>query len=109
MNDDLNDYLNDFYESARRELFPKMKDSSLSVTIFNSKPDPKLCMEIGAAILFDKPIIVVVPDETMLLPATLARVASKIVYGSVRDPGVMERLQDAITAVLPKEEGGTSF
>lgn len=96
--------LDDFYERAKRNLFPKMKESDMSIAIYHSDPDPKLCMEIGAAILFDKPLILVVPDEATLIPANLSRVASKIVYGSVNDPTTLQRLQDAITAVVPPEE-----
>jgi hypothetical protein len=92
----------EFYRQAREGLFPKMKDSALSITIVGD-PDPKLCMELGAAILFDKPIVVIVP-EGKKLSANLSRVASAVVQGDVRQPKVKQRLQDAILRVIANDK-----
>lgn len=88
-----------FFQRAESELFPRMKESAASITIFG-KPDPKLCMELGAALLFDKPIIVMVPDGRGPVPANLKRCASAIVEGSMDDPTLQKRLQDALKGVL---------
>jgi hypothetical protein len=39
-----------WFDRARREMFPKMKESALSLIIYDSEPDPKLALELGAAI-----------------------------------------------------------
>jgi hypothetical protein len=95
--------MDDYFRHAKEELFPKMKASAMSITIFHSEPDPKLCMELGAAILFDKPIILVVPDPDRQIPANLRRIASVIVVGNPLDPETQQRMQDAITAVLDND------
>ena len=40
--------------SVTEDMIPKMKDSALSLAIFNGTIDAKLAVEIGAAILLDK-------------------------------------------------------
>lgn len=93
-----------YLRHAQREMFPKLKGSALSLTILHGDPDPKLCLELGAAILFDKPLIVLVPDRERPVPANLKRVASAIVYGAPNDPTTQERLQDAINSVVKNDQ-----
>jgi hypothetical protein len=80
-------------------MFPKMGGAAFSLAILG-KPDSKLCMELGAAILFDKPLILMVPDREMAIPANLKRVASAIIVGDPSEPAIRKQLQDALTAVL---------
>jgi hypothetical protein len=96
--------VDDFFRSARVELFPKMKGSvALSITILSANVDPKICMELGAAILFDKPLVIIVPDPETVIPANLKRVASAIVIGNPSDPAIQQQVQDAITAVIEND------
>lgn len=89
----------EYYDRARRDLFPKVRESAISLHINSKDPDPKICMELGAMILFDKPIIVLVrPDEPV--SANLRRVASAIVEGDENDPTLQNRLQKTIKDVL---------
>jgi hypothetical protein len=85
--------------SVEREMLPKMKDSAVSLAIFSGTIDAKICVEIGAAILLDKPIILLVPNDK-LLPAALARAATKIVRGDLTDPDTQRRLTNALQEVL---------
>jgi len=62
-----------FFEHARREMFPKMASSACVISILSATPDPKLCLELGAALLFDKPIIAVTIGEGFPIPARLRR------------------------------------
>lgn len=92
----------EFFRHARTEMFPKMKGSAISVVI-SGEPDPKLCLELGAAILFDKPIIAVVPVGRKI-PSNLARVASAIIQGDIRDDVTKQELQAAISRVLENDK-----
>jgi hypothetical protein len=83
---------------ARDEMFPKLKDSAMQISILTGDPDPKMCVELGAAILFDKPIIVWVPRD-MKVPVNLKRVATHIIQGDVNDPSDVEELKRAIRDV----------
>lgn len=88
---------------AKEEMFPKMKESALSVTIFNSEPDPKLCIEVGAAVLFDKPLIILAPNGAKL-PANLKRLASAIIFGSPSEESTIRELNAAVTRVLTEDQ-----
>jgi|SRR6185312_3703550 len=97
--------MDEFFKHAREVMFPMMKSSALSVTIVppaDADPDPKLCMEVGAAILFDKPIILMLPPGRTV-PANLRRIASAIVQGDINDPTLQQRLNDAISNVLKND------
>lgn len=92
--------LKKWLESAGRDMLPKMKNSAISIAIFGDTVDPKLCLEIGAAILYDKPIVLLVIENENVPPA-LERVAAAIVRGSINDPEVQAKFEAAILRVLP--------
>lgn len=62
------------------ELAPKMKNSAfmLSLVTADDKPDIKFCLELGMAIMLDKPIMAVVLDGAAV-PPQLAKIAAEIV------------------------------
>ena len=95
--------VDEYYRHAKKTLFPKMKSSDMSIAIIGSDPDPKLCMEIGAAVMFDKPIILIVRDYATKVPANLKRVASAIIYGEHSNPDTQRRLEGAITALIEND------
>ena len=90
-----------FLESAERDLLPKMKGSALSIAIFSGHIDAKLCLEIGAAVCLDTPIILAALKEDRL-PAALERAAAAVVRGSPNDPKVKALLSEAIARVAGK-------
>lgn len=97
--------LDEFLEHARKEMFPMLKGSVMSLIIASDEPDPKLCLELGAAILFDKPLIVLVPPGKHV-PANLKRVASVIVEGDFNNPRTKEKLARALRAVVANDTRG---
>jgi hypothetical protein len=90
----------EWLESAGRDMLPKMKDSALSIAIFSGTVDPKLCMEIGAAILYDKPIMLLVTDDQQL-PPTLEKIAAAVVRGDPCTEATKNKLTAAISRVMP--------
>ena len=90
----------EWLERAGSDMFPKMKSSECSIAIYSGQVDPKFALEIGAAILYDKPIVLLVTKEASLSPS-LERAAAAIVRGAMDEPGTVERLQAAIEKVLP--------
>lgn len=70
---------------VRRELVPKLEASAVSLTIYTGKMDVKLAVELGAAVLLDKPIILMVEPGTKV-PDRLVRVADKIIEADLHDP-----------------------
>lgn len=89
-----------FLERFRSHVLPRIKASDLTVTIVSHDPDPKMCLEVGAAVLLDKPILVVALDAAKI-PPTLRKVATSIVVVSdLNDETDKARLQEAISRVV---------
>lgn len=70
----------------RRGLLPKLRESNVYVGICPEIPDWKFCLELGAAIMLGKPLIVVVPQDRKL-PAKLAEIADRVVRLDPESPG----------------------
>jgi hypothetical protein len=83
---------------------PGMASSAMSVVILTDHPpDPKLCLEIGAAVLLDKPIIVTCARGTVI-PANLKRVATSIVEAeSMMSEEMKTKLEAAINELLAND------
>lgn len=90
-----------FREEARRKLYPKLKESAIFLTIATDDPDPKFCLELGAAIMFDKPIISVI-RKGIRVPDHLRRVSDRIVYGDMEDKDFADKLQQAVNEVAAR-------
>lgn len=65
-------------ESVMNDTLPKMESSHSAVTLWTGKPDAKIMVETGAAVLLDKPIILAVFNR-FEIPNKLRRVADEIV------------------------------
>lgn len=95
----------DYFEHARKDMIPKMRDSALTLTIYSGTVDPKLCLELGAAILLDKPIIVAL-KRGVAAPANLKRCATRIVevdYDAM-NAETQAKITAAIDDVLGKDK-----
>lgn len=91
----------DWLFRAERDMFPKMKASMLSMVV-NSAPDAKLALEIGAAILFDKPLVVVAL-KGQTVPQNLRRIASEVVeIDNYQSPEGQAKVRAAIERELAK-------
>jgi hypothetical protein len=84
---------------VQRECIDKMRDTSAVAAIWTGAIDWKIAIELGTALLMDKPIILVVPNGSSI-PNNLAKVAHTIVEGDLQDPTTMRRLQTAMTAAF---------
>ncbi|MGH9343144.1 MAG: hypothetical protein ACRD3Y_04590 [Bryobacteraceae bacterium] len=96
--------LKEYFRHAEAEMIPKLRGSALSLTILGGNIDPKLCCELGAAILLDKPLIILVPDKEAKVPANLKRVATRIIFGAPSDPGIFEEIEAAIRDVAKNDQ-----
>jgi hypothetical protein len=77
-----------------------LRKSALSITICDGSASPELCLQLGAAIMYGKPIILVVLDGVQL-PPRLENLADAVVRGSMEDSTVQDRLREAVMKVIP--------
>lgn len=87
----------DFKRYARRvreEMLPKMMDSAYVISIApdGSEVDVKIAVEIGYAILLDKPLIVMAP-EGRHVAEKLLRIADHVITGDMDSPLGMAEMQ----------------
>lgn len=100
--EEFEDYLNsveakNWLERVRREMFPKIAQSRICVSILDSKPDPKLCVELGAAILFGKPLLILA-IKGREVPPKLRQIADAVVeVDDPRDPEAIKRIHEAVS------------
>ena len=65
------------------DMVPKLSESALTISLVpTDEGDVKFWVELGASIMLDKPIIVVVANDRRL-PERLRRVADEIVVGDL--------------------------
>lgn len=67
-----------YFDHARRTLFPLIHDSRVYLGLCPAEPDAKFCLELGAAVMYDKPLIFVVRPGVSI-PPKLRRIADAIV------------------------------
>lgn len=98
-------HFEDFAERVHNELVPMIKDSSAFISIVPIGPDRvdvKFAVELGVAIMLNKPIIACIQPGTKV-PDKLVKVADKIVELDLDDPTQRERLNTAISEVISNE------
>ena len=86
----------EFARHCREELIPKIDDSAIIMSLVPDRTDVKFAVELGFAIMYDKPILALVP-EGVTIPGHLARVADKIITVDLADPGAAT---DAMTVAI---------
>ena len=81
----------------RDDVAEKIKDSYATCSIVPSdgEPDVKFAVELGLSIMYDKPILLVVPPGTKL-PDHLVRVADSIVEGHPDQEETAARIKAAL-------------
>lgn len=96
----------DWLFRAEREMFPKMEGAAISLVISSEKPDAKLALEVGAAILFGKPLIIV-HKKGETVPVNLRRVASAVVeIDDFQSPEGQRKLIAALESARAKLDQG---
>ena len=89
-----------------KDVLPKIDASVMSIIITpKSKVDVKLCLELGASILLEKPLIIIsVPGAQV--PSKLRQLASAVIEGDIDDIGFQDRLTAAMNKVIEEKRRG---
>lgn len=67
---------NPFLEHFQNEVLPVLMQSHVALVIFTGGIDSKLCLEVGAAVLLNLPILAVARSESMI-PVSVRYIAAK--------------------------------
>lgn len=89
---------------AANDLIPKVTSSAVTLALV---PDPeteldmKFCIELGACIMLDKPILgIAVPGQR--IPERYLRVADEVLYIDLSTPEGQEELQQGLTSFMQR-------
>lgn len=90
----------DFCERIRKELISKIQGSDICVSITpRGAPDAKFCVELGLAIMLNKPIVAVIQPGTQV-PEKLTRVVDRFVEADLDNPDGLQHLATTINDVV---------
>lgn len=92
-----------WFARAQHQLLPKIESSTFVMSVIPEQPDAKIAVELGFAILLDKPIVLYCPPGRSY-PDHLRRVADHIVVGDIDDPETKRRMNEVIDRMLNDEE-----
>jgi hypothetical protein len=86
---------------VREHMVPKMEASGAVVSIQNGQTDVKLAVELGMALLMDKPLILAVTPGSVV-PERLLRAADEVIEFDMGDPvSTAQRVRDAMDRIVP--------
>lgn len=92
-----------FADQVISDLIPMIDNSALAVALLPRKPedydDVRWCVQLGAMIMLDKPIIVVVMPGSVV-PDKLVRVADHILELNKDDPNFTALLAERVNAIM---------
>lgn len=92
--------LDEFLEHFRSEVLPHLKVSQIVVMIVPGEVDVKFAVELGAAVMLDKPTLAVIRPGTKI-PEKLSRVVDRFVELDLDDPNFRDRFEAAARDLIP--------
>ena len=97
-----------WFARAQHQLLPKIDSSAFVISVNPDEPDAKIAVELGFAILLDKPIVIYAPPGREV-SAHLRRVADYIVEGDLHDPETQRKMNEVLDRLgVGKKDGEDS-
>lgn len=93
-----------FERDVRENLFPKVADSAFVMSIVPDEPDVKICLELGAAVFYNKPLVLVCFNGREI-PAKLRKIADEVVMVDKDDKADAERVVHAAIGRILAQRG----
>jgi hypothetical protein len=102
--EDIEAFFRGLQDGADADLFPKMRGSRFVVNIVDGQPDVKMCLELGAAMFFDKPLIVLVKRGAWIIAPRLRQLADAVIEfdEDFQDPAVRAQIETAMKRLMEK-------
>lgn len=100
--EDINDFMRELADDARCDIMPKMRVSKFCmVCLAPEAEDIYLALQIGIALLFDKPLIIIATDNVWIAPR-LRALADVVVEGDIKTEEMKERVRLGIGELMRK-------
>lgn len=91
-----------FIKAFEAEALPHLRTSAMSLTIYTGAFDSKIALEFGAALLLDKPILVMALKGARIPTKMLAVVDEIVEVDDIEAPENKQKLQRGITRLLAR-------
>jgi hypothetical protein len=93
------------HEAVNRNAGP-MEESSVFASILsgNVRADPLACLQLGMAIVMDKPLFLIV-DKNMTVPKHLVKIAARIERIDVKNKNEVDRAANALGEFMKSLRG----
>jgi hypothetical protein len=99
--EEIDQFFRDLFDDAENRIFPQMMGSMYVLGVM-AKPDIYLALQVGLALVLDKPLILLIPPETWVSPR-LRSLADIVVDGDIGDPAVKEKMRAAVQKIMRKD------
>jgi hypothetical protein len=99
--EDIDEVMEHLADNARKDIIPKMRSSvfCMAVVVPKDDVDPYLALQVGVALLLEKPLIIVATGNVWI-PARVRQIADAVVEADAVNDELKERLQLAILKVM---------
>jgi hypothetical protein len=101
--EDVAEFLRGMADGARKDLIPKMRSSLFVLAALDGDPDIKLALEVGMALLLDKPLIIFAVGNNVWVSPRLRQVADVVVEGKTFDEAMRTKGQALIEDLLRRK------
>jgi hypothetical protein len=92
---------NTFLQHFEKYVLPDMMTCHVAIVIVTDSIDSKICLEVGAAILLNKPILIVTTNDS-LVPEKLRSITEKVlvIEGDWKSEAATAMIHKAVTEVI---------
>lgn len=90
---------------AQADLIPKMRQSFMSITLLDGTVDCKLALEIGVALLLDKPLLIVAIGKNVQVSPRLRQIADLVIEGETFDDAIKAKMQAEVERLMRRHRG----
>jgi hypothetical protein len=94
-------------DGAHSDQIPKMRASFMCLSVLDGTVDVKLALEIGLALLLDKPLVIVAVGKQVKLSRRLRQIADAVIEGENFDAAMKAKASAAIEKLVRRHREGS--
>jgi hypothetical protein len=96
--------MDEYLDRFKRDALPKIRESAYVAVVAPGEPDAKVCLEVGAAILLDKPFFIIA-EPGRAISDHLRRVADEVIVVDMNTDAGKQEAMARIAAFTARFDG----
>jgi hypothetical protein len=101
-NEAVEEFVRRMSKGVREDMIPKMKASMFVLAPLEKDADIYMALQVGLALMLDKPLFLIVPKGTWLSPRLRAS-AEMVLEGDIADGDFKQKLEVAISEFIRRQ------